>query len=131
LIACLKFIGWLWALPLTLLGLPFWLGVRVFGQAGQAAFQAGAFTAHSGFFKRCLAYHPFGQMQAVALGCCVFASDERALLDCFPHEQVHVRQAMQWGVFFPLAYLISSLWQRINGRCAYADNWFERQAEKG
>ena len=43
------------------------------------------------------------------------------------HEREHVRQWNTWGVFFPLAYLVASLWAAVQGD-AYWDNYFERQA---
>jgi hypothetical protein len=87
-------------------------------------------TAHSPLIAVLLEHHPFGRMQAVAIGCCVLGNDAAALNKHLPHELVHVRQALQWGAVFPLAYLASSVWQCLQGRSAYADNWFERQANQ-
>lgn len=132
----IPFAQWLWALPLTLLGLPVWAVVKVFGKRSRhQAFISRqpcgwVLIAHGPFLKSLLKRHPFGRMQAVAVGCCIFANDARTLAAHLPHELVHVRQAQQWGIFFPLAYLASSAWQRLHGRCAYADNWFERQANR-
>lgn len=70
-------------------------------------------------------------MDAVAIGCCVFARDAAALERTLPHELVHVHQALQWGALFPLAYVLCSVWAWARGGCAYADNYFERQANTG
>jgi hypothetical protein len=70
-------------------------------------------------------------MDAMAVGCCVLARDEVALQRTLAHELVHVRQALQWGALFPLAYALCSAWQWSQGRCAYTDNYFEIQARKG
>lgn len=70
-------------------------------------------------------------MDAVAIGCCVFARDAAALERTLPHELVHVHQALQWGPLFPLAYVLCSVWAWARGGCAYADNYFERQANTG
>jgi hypothetical protein len=44
------------------------------------------------------------------------------------HEQVHVGQYEVWGPLFLPAYAASSIWQFMNGRRAYRDNFFERRA---
>jgi hypothetical protein len=130
---------WLWALPLTACGLPLWCAAGLLGRTGQSEQQQAVlsrqatgwvFIAHGPLFAALLKRHPFGHMHAVAVGCCVFASDAASLAEHLTHELVHVRQARQWGVLFPVAYAASSAWQRLHGRCAYADNWFERQANR-
>lgn len=122
---------WFWALPLTVLGLPLFalaMAQRK-NQTSVLRTQHGiVFTAHSKLIAKMLQWHPLGRMDAVAIGCCVLAQDSQALAKHLPHELVHVQQALHWGVFFPLAYSASSVWQLLRGRCAYADNYFERQA---
>jgi hypothetical protein len=126
---------WLWALPLTLCGLPLWLGMRVF-KPNKALAQlniAGAapvFIAYGAPAAWLLKHHPYGEMDAMAIGCCVFARDTQALQRTLAHELVHVEQAMHWGLFFPLAYILCSAWASANGGSAYADNYFERQANR-
>ncbi len=128
-------VGWLWALPLTLCGLPVWCVIKIWqpkmalAQLNKASI-APVFIAYGAPMAWLLDHHPFGAMDAVAVGCCVFARDEVALQRCLGHELVHVRQAMQWGVFFPLAYGLCSLWAWMQGRSAYADNYFEIQARR-
>jgi hypothetical protein len=127
---------WLWALPLTLCGLPLWLGMRIF-KPNRALVQlniAGAapvFVAHGAPVAWLLKHHPYGEMDAMAVGSCVFARDAQALRRTLPHELVHVEQALHWGLFFPLAYILCSAWSAAHGRNAYADNYFERQAHGG
>jgi hypothetical protein len=137
---CLSYFQWLWALPLTACGLPLWCLAWLLGSLGERGQHLAVisrqprgwvFIAHGQLFSALLKRHPFGHMRAVAVGCCVFACDAASLAEHLPHELVHVRQAQQWGVVFPLAYLASSAWQRLHGRCAYANNWFERQANRG
>lgn len=130
-------ITWLWALPLTVLGLCVWCMVYFEGhifkrksalthvKSAQAAI---IFVAHSDTIKWCLARHPLGRMDAVTIGCCVLACDAAALQRTWTHECVHVRQALQWGPLFPLAYAASSVWAGLRGRCVYAGNYFEQQA---
>jgi hypothetical protein len=128
---------WLWALPLTLCGLPLWLWMRLAGRLykqntavaqSNKAQEAIVFIAHGAPVSWLLKHHPFGEMDAMAIGCCVFARDAAALARTLPHELVHVQQALRWGVLFPLAYGLCSVWAWAHGRCAYADNYFERQA---
>jgi hypothetical protein len=130
---------WLWALPLTLCGLPLWLWMlwrARFYQENRPPAQwnvaqaAIIFVAYGEPAAWLLKHHPFGEMEAVAIGCCVFARDAAALERTLPHELVHVRQALQWGVLFPLAYGLCSAWALARGGCAYADNYFERQANQ-
>jgi hypothetical protein len=124
---------WLWALPLTLCGLPLWLCMRIF-KPNRALAQlniAGAapvFIAYGAPAAWLLKHHFYGEMDAMAVGCCVFARDAEALQRTMAHELVHVEQAMHWGLLFPLAYIVCSAWAAATGRHVYADNYFERQA---
>ncbi len=128
---------WLWALPVTALGMPLWFGIwccarfsvknRVLAQINNAQ-TAPVFIAYGRPVNWLLVHHPFGAMDAMAIGCCVFARDAQALQRTLAHELVHVRQALQWGALFPLAYGLCSVWAYLHGHCAYADNYFERQA---
>lgn len=133
----LQSLQWLWALPLTLLGLPLWLWMlcnarflvrnRPVAQVNIAQ-TAPIFIAYGHPANWLLAHHPFGEMDAMAIGCCVFARDAQALQRTLAHELVHVRQALQWGALFPLAYGLCSMWACMHGRCPYANNYFEMQA---
>jgi hypothetical protein len=124
-------LGWFWALPLTFVGLPLVVLAKA-QHRGRATLLRSphgyVFTAHSRLIARLLHLHPMGSMDAVAIGCCVLARDAQLLAKHLPHELIHVQQAQHWGVLFPIAYLASSAWQLLHGRCAYADNYFERQA---
>lgn len=46
------------------------------------------------------------------------------------HELEHVYQAMRWGPLFPFLYLGSMLVAKLQGKRSYADCWFEVQARK-
>jgi hypothetical protein len=128
---------WLWAFPLTAVGLViaallyvhslFWKKNRHFSEVDIRK-SAILFIVYGDVTRWLLARHPFGPMDAMAIGCCVFACDEATLERTLPHELVHVRQAMQWGIVFPLAYVVCSLWCYLHGQCPYADNHFEIQA---
>ncbi len=127
----LRALLWLWALPLTVFGLP--LIALAMAQRNQQTkllrtSHGMVFTAHSKLIAKVLQFHPLGSMDAVAIGCCVLARDRQTLAKHLSHELVHVQQALRWGILFPLAYSASSAWQLLHGRCAYEDNYFERQA---
>jgi hypothetical protein len=132
---------WLWALPLTLCGLPLWLLMRALQLRGRQksalnhaaaninkAQAAPVFVAYGAPAKWLLQHHFFGEMDAMAIGCCVFAQDQACLDRTLAHEMVHVQQALHWGPLFPVAYTLNSLWQKCCGRCPYTNNYFERQA---
>jgi hypothetical protein len=133
----LRTLQWLWPLPLTLLGLPLWLWMWCSARISTSnwavaqlnkAQEAPVFIAYGQPASWLLAHHPFGEMDAMAIGSCVFARDAQALQRTLVHELVHVRQALQWGALFPLAYGLCSAWACMLGRCPYAGNYFEVQA---
>jgi hypothetical protein len=129
----LRYALWLWCLPLTLLGLPLWLHARFYKQktaiAGVFIAQAApVLIAYSPLINWLLMHHPFGPMQAMAIGSCVLARDASTLQQCMAHELVHVQQALRWGPLFPLAYVCSSARAWLRGECLYAGNRFEREA---
>jgi hypothetical protein len=132
---------WLWALPLTLCGLPLWLwvwmqrrrgGPQLKGNSPVAhiykAQAATVFIAYGAPLAWLLRRHPYGEMDAIAVGCCIFAQNQAAFRHTLEHELVHVRQALHWGLLFPLVYALNSVWQKCHGRCPYTNNYFERQA---
>jgi hypothetical protein len=129
-------IRWLWALPVSLPGLLIWCWVRVIhGQrdAQMSVYQHGqacvpVWMAHGGSVAWWLKRYPFVRVDALCIGCVVLACDELTLQRCWAHEMVHVKQAMRWGLLFPLLYLGSSAWAVLHGRDAYRDNVFEQQA---
>lgn len=135
----IRTVQWLWAFPLTAVGLVialllyvhslFWKKNKHFSDVDIHKY-AIVFIVYGDATRWLLAHHPFGAMDAMAIGCCVFARDEATLAHTLAHELVHVRQAMQWGVVFPLAYAFCSLWCYFNKQCPYVDNHFEVQARK-
>ena len=131
--------GILWALPLSLLGL--FLAVPVLCLRGQCSLvpvlrlagagrQAPALLVRGRAADFLLARHPFGAMQAMAIGHVIIA--ERAALSrrLLVHEMVHVAQAARWGPLFPFAYVGASLVAICRGRNAYWDNAFEVAARR-
>lgn len=127
-------LGMIWAAPLTAFGLLLALPVALF--RGRTQLVRGntfaiLFSGRAADFM--LSRHPFGAMNAMAIGHIVIATHEGLSARVLTHELVHVRQAECWGIVFPIAYLASSAWAAIRGRDAYWHNRFEvaaRKAEK-
>ena len=121
----LVILGWLWALPTTLVGV-------------LLGFIGGARPAHTSGPECAWVWHVEGGLlgwlfSAVALpGGHIGAQTIGAVIlirpDCDPrlltHERCHVRQAFALGPLYLPVYLVSWL---LAG-CSYADNWMERQA---
>ena len=123
-----RLIGYLWALPNTLLGLifvPF-----VFVTKGQVQAIDGVLELQgtlTSFVLRHLV--PLrGGASAITLGHVVLARDASALVDTRAHERAHVRQYEAWGPAFIPAYLLASVWALLGRRGAYRGNYFERGA---
>ena len=125
----MKFIKLLWAAPCSLVGLVFAAIVLMMG--GRAALSRGALEvtyrpsrAHCG--PRALAL-PF---RGIVFGHIILAVTAEELASIGAHERVHVEQYERWGIFFFVAYGVSSMWQLLRGRDAYWHNHFEVQARK-
>ncbi|OWW20595.1 hypothetical protein [Noviherbaspirillum denitrificans] len=127
-------LGIIWASPLTAFGLL--LALPVILQRGKmhVVREPGfALVARGPFADAMLSRHPFGVMNAMALGHVVIAMRDGLSPRVLVHELAHVQQAARWGIVFPFAYLASSAWAAIRGKDAYWHNRFEiaaRKAEK-
>lgn len=116
---------YLWASPTTCVGLS--AGALTLLTGGRVHRKEGLLEFHGGFARWWLA-RLTGGASALTLGHVILGRDEECLEDCREHEQVHVRQAEAWGLFFLPAYGFASLWEAVRGRHFYFDNWFERDA---
>lgn len=119
---------YLWALPTTLLGLPFVLlapltGGRLHWHTGVLELSGGA----AGWWLRCMVPLP-GGASALTLGHIVLGRCQATLARTRRHERVHVRQVERWGPLFVPAYLLCSLWLLLRRRDAYRENPFEAEA---
>jgi hypothetical protein len=124
-----RWIGYLWALPTTFLGLA---GLVIASAGGRIGTQVvdGVLELHGGWiewFLRNGTLLPNGA-SAMTLGHVVLGRDRSALSRTREHERVHVRQCERWGPLFIPAYLLASLMLYLQGRDAYMDNPFEREA---
>src|SRR6478752_216398 len=115
---------YLWAFPVTLLGLSFVLPTLLTG--GRVRVERGALEVYGGFtrfvLRRCLMVHA----SAMCLGHVVLGQDRECLDHSRDHEHVHVRQCERWGLFIVPAYLLSSFLAWRAGKHFYFDNSFER-----
>lgn len=120
---------YLWAGPATLVGLVLAAVARALG--ARAVVRDGALEVGGGRLVKLLHRLPrtfhFG---AITFGHVIVGVDQAALDRSRAHEHVHVRQYERWGIAFFPAYLGSSLQQLLRGRNPYADNRFEKEAER-
>lgn len=118
---------YLWAAPITVIGLIFALIVRVSG--GRIEKVDHAWEAHGGFAPRLLwLFNPRAHIGAIVFGHVVLARDANTASRLRVHEHTHVRQYERWGIFFPIAYALSSGIAWLYGYDAYRENGFEREA---
>jgi hypothetical protein len=122
-----RFLRYLWAAPTTLVGLALAFASL---RRGHVAIVDGVIETHSPFLRRALSsLTPLARgADAMTLGHVVIGRDARALELTRAHERAHVRQYESWGPFFVPAYLLAGLFAFLQGRHAYFDNPFERQA---
>ena len=127
-IMILKLFRYLWASPVTALGLLFVLP-ELFGK-GRIKIVDGVMEIHGGlaawFLRRCTPMP--GGATAMTLGHVVLGRNQISLDRTRSHERIHVRQCERWGPAFVPAYLLASLWALIMRRDPYLGNFFEREA---
>jgi hypothetical protein len=121
----LRVVLYLWAFPVTALGLlaallTLWTG-------GTARRREGTLEIHGGFASWFLRWVG---AQAMTLGHVILGIDAVALGVHRAHERAHVRQCERWGIFFLPAYGLASLWAWVRGGHYYRDNGFEVSAER-
>lgn len=118
---------WVWAAPCSLLGML--LGLMMLACGGQCRR-----VQHTLEFSRFTHGVPSDSRwarlpwQGITFGHVILGTCPSTLQALRSHERVHVGQYERWGLFFFLAYPISSLWALNQGRHPYFDNAFERAA---
>lgn len=124
----LRFLLYLWALPVTLLG----MGVAVIARSSGGALHRvdGVLEAAGGWpawvLRRGLPFS--GAVAAITLGHVVVGVSSAALAATRAHERVHVRQFERWGLLLLVLYPLAGLLAWLRGGHPYRDNWFEREA---
>jgi hypothetical protein len=124
----LRVVMYLWALPVTLIGLLVVLVARSSGGVQQRV--DGVVEAAGGWPARVLRHgFPFsGSVAAITLGHVVVGVSLAALDSTRAHERVHVRQFERWGVLMMVLYPLAGLAAALRGGNPYIDNVFEREA---
>jgi len=119
---------YLWALPVTLLGVLIALVAR--GSGGTLQWVEGALEVAGGWpawILRC--GFPFsGPVAALTLGHVVVGVSSGSLTATRTHERAHVRQFERWGVLLLVLYPLAGLIAWLRGGDPYRDNLFERGA---
>lgn len=120
----MRFLGYLWALPVTLVGLALALFAVVTG--GGCEVRGGVVAAWGGGVGRLLRggrFRPGGA--AMALGHVILARDADCLARSRAHELAHVRQFARWGPFLLPAYWLIAVWLKGRGYDPYLDHPLE------
>lgn len=120
--------SYLWASPCSLAGLLFAILIVVFG--GSMRRKRGVLEVSISTGRPLVSAGARRPFEAITLGHVIIGFNGEGLDHFHLHELEHVRQYEQWGLFFFLAYPLSSLWQLLKGRNAYWDNYFEVQARE-
>jgi hypothetical protein len=124
----LRLLLYLWALPVTLLGVLVALIARSSGGALQQV--DGVLEAAGGWPARVLQRGlPFsGAVAAITLGHVVVGVSLGALAATRVHERAHVSQFERWGLLLLVLYPLAGLRAWVRGGHPYRDNHFEREA---
>lgn len=124
----LRLLRYLWALPVTLLGVLVALVSR--GSGGTLKRVEGVLEVAGGWPAWALRRgFPFsGAVAAITLGHVVVGVSRNALTSTRAHERAHVRQFERWGVLLLVLYPLAGLLAWIRGGNPYRDNPFEREA---
>ena len=124
----LRLLLYLWALPVTLLGMLVALVAR--GSGGVLQRVDGVLEAAGGWPAKLLRRgFPFsGAVAAITLGHVVVGVSLTALVATRAHERAHVRQFERWGLLLLVLYPLAGLLAWMRGGHPYRDNPFEREA---
>lgn len=119
---------YMWALPVTLLGMLVALMAR--GSGGVLQRVDGVLEASGGWPAKLLRRgFPFsGAVAAITIGHVVVGESLDALHATRAHERAHVRQFERWGVLLLVLYPLAGLLAWVRGGNPYRDNRFEREA---
>jgi hypothetical protein len=122
--------AYFWAAPTTAFGIL--IAGLTAATGGTVYILDGIIEAHGGFATAFLRYVTGlslrGGAAGLTLGHVVIGRDQDSLDRTRAHERVHVRQCEKWGSFFVPAYLVASVLAWLQGKDAYRENRFEREA---
>ena len=122
-----RLLAYLWAAPVTLLGLlagllAYLLGATVKRRHGVIEIAGNSRTPVLRSISR--------QFEAITLGHVILGRNHGTLTRWRSHEHVHVRQYERWGVLMPFLYVLASVRAWATGKHFYWDNVFEVEARK-
>ena len=115
-----------WASPYSCFGLC--VGVMGCLTGGQVHREGCALEFHGGAVNYFIKHVCGPWVSAITFGHTILGKNAEILAACREHEWVHVRQYQRWGPLFGPAYLLSSVIVWSQGKRAYRDNHFEREA---
>src|ERR1700722_16262045 len=119
----MRFFGYLWALPATVIVLS--LAAAAVASGGRMRVRAGVVEAWGGVVGRILRGGRLNRGgAAMTLGHVILARNLECLLQSREHELLHVRQFERWGPFFLPAYLLVGAWLWFRGYHPYLGNPF-------
>ncbi len=124
----MRLVGYLWALPVTLLGLLLALAARLTG--GAVRCRNGIVEVSGGLIGRLLRgsrVHRGGA--ALTLGHVILARDAECLARSRAHELHHVRQFERWGPLLLPVYWTVGAWLWCRGYHPYLDHPLEPPVE--
>lgn len=120
----MSLIGYLWALPVTAIGLFFACAAASSG--GSVRFRDGVVEVVGGVVGWVLRGNRFWQGgAAMTLGHVILTRDFECLERSRAHELCHVRQFERWGPLLLPAYWVIGAWFWFRGCHAYLDHPFE------
>ena len=115
-----------WASPYSMFGIV--VGLLGCLTGGSMQREGCALEFHGGLVTPFLNYCCGPWVSAITFGHTILGRNPELLAECREHEWVHVRQYQRWGPLFGPAYFASSLIVWLQGKRAYRDNHFEREA---
>ena len=123
-----RILPYLWAFPVTLLGILVALIAR--GSGGMLQHVDGVVESAGGWPAWILRRgFPFsGTVAAITLGHVVVGVSLAALTATRVHERAHVRQFERWGALLLILYPLAGLLAWVRGGDLYRDNIFECEA---
>ena len=119
----------MWASPCSAVGVVL-AGIPLLA-GGQARWSSGALeVTYRETEESCGRLARMLPFRGIVFGHVILAVTRSELLSIGPHERIHVQQYERWGPLFFFAYGASSVWQFLQGRSVYRDNYFEVQARE-
>jgi hypothetical protein len=120
----MRLVGYVWAFPVTLVGLSLALLVTLSG--GTVRLRGGVVEACGGWGRWLLRGGRFRHGgAAMTLGHVILARDAACLSRSRSHELAHVRQFGRWGPLLLPAYWLVGAWLRWRGYHPYLDHPLE------